>query len=553
MRGVLIGADLMYREDGKIVPIEINTNVGWDVSNRKETEQEALDPTDLIEYAKTQGVTDIYLEGKVLKLRQVWPKDAGIAVHALATEDLRTFEDKETDLVLRTSYDDEAYVDNFCRDKINFLNSIKDESFGAEYILKSEGELIGEITKLYDNGVYPNIIVKYRYPVYDRNVYPLCLNFKSLEDLRTWAENNLEEDHFMMPFYYNAEHGIYTEEEAGHEDHKRILFFRNWSAFIVNDEGRLDSVELGKYTKATGLIDESKLVWNEDGTAVDPGAIRYMLFQDKWANPVVLDTLLDEDDVVLMEDHTWKKAQDLQIGDRVQSLTIPVSGNVDIRSHTADYNVSLEEWEEYSQWDINEITFVSQVEAWLDKAFLTFTDGTDWNDTLQSSYPVLDPEDDSVRFVNLKDLKVGDRIILMPFEENILSSNPAFVVREVESIEVRRELQYGYAISLDGNHLFLSRTSEDTLAYIAIEHNVQAMVLYFYTNNDCSGNNPDAAGYVIVHSPTSLLDCLYYANNCTARSVAGTCRQTTYTDLPESCRALLPPTIKSWVSGYCNK
>ena len=162
MRGVLIGADLMYREDGKIVPIEINTNVGWDIVNRMETESEALDVADLIQYALDKGITDVYLEGQVNRLAKYWPEDCSVKVHSISKEDLETLEDGETDLVIRTSYSDEAYVDNFCRDKINFLNAIKSESFGAEWILKSEGKLLGSITKLYQNGVFPNIIVNDR-------------------------------------------------------------------------------------------------------------------------------------------------------------------------------------------------------------------------------------------------------------------------------------------------------------------------------------------------------------------------------------------------------
>ena len=274
----------------------------------------------------------------------------------------------------------------------------------------------------------------------------------------------------MMPFYYNSKKGIYVETEEGHEDHKRIQFFRNWSAFVVNEEGTLDSIQLGRYTKFTGVLDESKLKWNEDGTAVDPEALRAMLFQDQWLKVNLGDTLLDEDDVVLMEDQTWKKAQDLEVGDKVQAISIPVSGTVDIREHIEDYNVSYEEFAEESHWVVNEIQNVHKIEAWYDEVVFKFADGTDWYDTAQSSYPTLDPEDSSVKFVTLGNLKTGDKIILMPVDAESLE-NPTFVVKEVASVSVRRKLQRGYSISLDGNHLFLSKTSEDTLAYIAIEHN----------------------------------------------------------------------------------
>lgn len=469
MKAVLIGADLMYRQDGKIVPIEINTNVGWDEGNRKETLDSVFDLTDLINYATEHGITDVYLEGNVGKITQFWPAESSITCHTVSFNEMNGMEDSETSLLIRTSYNDEAYVDNFCRDKINFLNSIKDEEFGAEYLLKSEGNLYGEITTIYDNGVYPNFIVKYRYPHYDKDVYPQAVRFTSLEQLQSFAEEQLEDDYFIMPFYYNAEK-VYEEVEEGHETHRRLQFLRNWSAFVANAEGSLDSVQLGRYTKLSSIIDESKLEWNEDGTSANPEDIRKMLFPDKWTSSKLGDTLLDEDDVVLMEDNTWKKAQDLEVGDRVQAISIPISGNVDIRAHTGDYNIPYEELEENSSWVINEIQSVRKIECWYDEVAFTFTDGTDWYDTAMSSYPTLDPEDGSVRFTNLEDLKEGDKIILMPIDAESLE-NPTFTVKEVASVETNRKLQHGYSIGLLGNYLFLSRTSEDEEAYIAIEHN----------------------------------------------------------------------------------
>ena len=40
MKAVLVGTDLMYRKDGSLAPIEINTNVGWDEANRVEKEED---------------------------------------------------------------------------------------------------------------------------------------------------------------------------------------------------------------------------------------------------------------------------------------------------------------------------------------------------------------------------------------------------------------------------------------------------------------------------------------------------------------------------------
>ena len=501
MKGVLIGSDLMYRQDGSLVPIEINTNVGWDVMNRMEREEDMWDFSFLRSYIKEHSITDVYLEGQIQRMKNFWPEDMGAEVHVITKEEMdESTDESEYHLYVRSAYSDEAYVDSFCRDKVNFLNAIQNLSFGCEYLLKTSGGLVGDITKVEDNGKLPNFLVKYRYPNYNKSKYPLAIRFDNVEKLKSWAEANLEEDYFIMPFYYDVDN-LYKAEG---EENSRIKLIRNWSLYIANDEGSLDSVYVASYTKLSAEIDESKIEWNEDGTCKDEETLHRMISSALWALADNLDVLLEADDVVLMEDDTWKEASELKTGLKVKAVTIPTSGTVDIHKSVEDYNVSFEELTASSSYTINEIKVVHKVEGWVSETVLNFTDGTDWFDSDASSYPVLDPKDQTVMFKKVGTIEAGDKVILMEAGATELEK-PTFVIREVESTSKRRVLQKGYAISLDGNHLFLSKTSADAQAYISIEHNADkggiikgSACVQIFLGADCNPNDGYLGAFYLV-------------------------------------------------------
>ena len=467
MKAVLVGTDLMYRKDGSLAPIEINTNVGWDETNRVEPLDKIWDLTDLVSYINSHNIEDIvFLPGTAVKIRS---KLQELLPEKLIRFSLTEEEDLENKLIIRTQYSDEALVDSFCRDKIGFLESIKTTNSACEYLLKTKTGFEGEITSVetgYPAGV-PNFILKYRYPNYDKHVYPKLYRFNSIKELEAFANSEaMPEDFFLMPYYF-CENKLW--------ENRRIPLIREWSFFVANSEGSLDSVEIGRYTKLCGDFDLEKVGdWNGELDIT----YREMFLSTVWyQKPRPSEAaLLDEGDLVWMADGSWKEIKDLKVGDLVKSLEIPAKEGFDLKSHTGNYGISVEELENSTRYVENEVTAIGTSRRFDDIVSFTFTDGTDWNDTTYSSYPTVNDAGE-VEFKVLENITVGDKVILVSIDN---LESPEFVVKEVSKIATERKLlESGYTVELNGSHLFVSKRPEDLQAYAAIEHNAE------YYSQDC--------------------------------------------------------------------
>lgn len=462
MKGVVVGADLMYRKDGSLAPIEINTNIGWDNTNRAEEASKVFDVTDLVKFINDNNIKKVYLEGDIRYRIQELLKAAlgsSVKVNTIGAKELETLEDSDSILSIRTSYSDEALVDSFCRDKIAFLESLKGTDLACEYLLKTADGLEGNITSVeedYPAGV-PNFILKYRYPNYNKKEYPKLLRFENLNDLQDYAED-MPEDFFLMPYYF-CENELYSN---------RIKLIRNFSIYVANKEGGLESIEIGKYTKVCGKLDLDSTKYLKTGELSSKN--RSMFLTTDWfaTNMRNEAALLDKGDLVWMANGSWKPIEKVKVGDYVKSLEVPAKQGYNTSKHTGNYGVSVEQLEQETHYVENEVTAVENLHRFDTVVKFKFTDGSDWYDTEMSSYPTVNAEE-QVEFKTLDTLKVGDRVILISLEK---SESPKFLVKEIADIKKERKLlEEGYSLELKGSHLFISRTRGEEQAYASIEHN----------------------------------------------------------------------------------
>ena len=138
MKAVLVGTDLMYRKDGSLAPIEINTNVGWDEANRVEKEEDVWNLEDLVNFIISKAITEVdFLPGTATRIMSKLQELVGPDVQVKIVDDSQEIADSDTNLIIRTGYSDEALVDSFCRDKIDFLKSLQGTPLACEFLLKT--------------------------------------------------------------------------------------------------------------------------------------------------------------------------------------------------------------------------------------------------------------------------------------------------------------------------------------------------------------------------------------------------------------------------------
>ena len=468
MKTVLIGSDFMYDKDGNLKPIEINTAVGFSellVSSA----DDIFDTTHLMEFVTQNGFTKIDFIGNqafsnILNSMSI---DLGVQYEYHATQvnsiTVPFVEDNETTLIIRSSYDTTALVDDtYCRDKVNFMNLIKDSSFGAQFAYKDDnGDLVNHITTINDNGVHPNFILKARNPQYDRVVFPKLFRVSNQLELDIVLQN-VTDEYFVMQYYYNPLKNI----------NNKVTKIRSLNIFYPPT---LQSIPFGKYTDTTTQklsetpeYDETtfELVSHLRNSYITATGISF-------DRPKLLDT-----DLVQMVDGTFTTGLDLQVGDVVRTIDIPNATNVDSKEETVNYKIDLDTFISGSTYSSNTITKKERVDTTAFMVEILFTDNSTWEDT-DSSYYLVEREDE-VRFIPLKELISGDIVILI---DTTNTSSVGIVEKIVQSTTLITKEFGGWLITVERSHIFLTVTNSSTenISFAAIEHN---------TGESCSGKYP---------------------------------------------------------------
>jgi hypothetical protein len=466
MRTVLIGSDFMYDKDGNLKPIEINTALGWH-RNKIEDDSNSIDLTALNSFITEQGFTKVVYIGDISKLDSYFSSsfsntEIEYEIHPISSNSVTIpfVEDNETTLIIRSAYDTTALVDDtYCKDKVNFLNLIKDSSFGTQFAyLDESNQLISNISTINDNGEHPNFILKAVLPSYDKTIYPKLYKVSTQEELNTLISNVVTNDYFLMEFHFNPNELI--------ENHIKV--FRGLNLLFPPN---LESISLGGYTRMSDNSIQSNVSFDSITFELIGDRRSYISGDYRLKLPKLLAT-----DLVQMADDTYKIASELVVGDMIKTIDIPNPFDIDSNNETTNYKISLSELETGTTYSTNRITYIDNVNVLSNIVKLTFTDGSDWFDNQGSKY--LSIRNNEVRFLALLDGSIGGEVEIVIGDSVLLldTSNtevPTFVTKEIANIEQLQQFFGGYELSVENTRLFL--TKSDVYAdksYVSIEHNV---------------------------------------------------------------------------------
>lgn len=460
MRTVLIGSDFMYDKYGNLKPIEINTAVGWDGIEKLEEDVDCLDLTGLYEFVSNNNFQSIHYIGDIPYFHKtleshysgssVTYESYPVGRNAIT---IPLVEDNETKLIIRSAYDTTALVDDtYCRDKVEFMKLIQSQPFGSQFAYKDDNNtLVSNITTISNNGPHPNFILKSRLPGYDSEVFPKFFKVTTQVELDEVISQNVTSEYFLMENYVN--------EEKVWNGHLKVVRSLN-----LLYPPTLQSIQLGQYTKINHNLLQESVTYNLETYELDS------IFRESYLTnlttswiPKLLDT-----DTVEMADGTFKTALDLQVGDILKTINIPNSENVTSNGNN-EYTYSDLTYESLSTnttYSTNPVTFKRKVNRLAVIVKLTFTDGTDWEDTIGSSY--LADIDGIIQFKTIIRLKEGDVVLLL----NTDNEEVQFVRKTIVSVVESRAVFSGWLISVETAELFLTKTSTtNNESFVSIEHN----------------------------------------------------------------------------------
>jgi len=458
MRTVLIGSDFTYDKDGNLKPLEINTNVALDTNRIEWNVNDVFDLTELDQFIATNNFTEVYYIGSMLDLNKYFQNHwtgSTINYSYIETEDrsitIPNIEDTENRLIIRSAYDSTALVDDeYCANKINFLDLIKNETFGSEIAYKSESdEIINNITHINDNGIHPNFILKSSLPGYDKTIYPKLYKFDNLNDVTNFLQN-IPERYYLTHYYFNA--------SKTYENH--CVVYRSLNILYPPS---LQSIPIGGYRKITNVSLNENITYNETTKEL------FNEHNEKYITKIAgfLNPKLADGDMVQMADGSFKTVEQLQVGELIRTITIPNLNNEDIRNQQVNFRINMEEFLSGTTFSTNEVTSKKQINQIGNIVKLNFTDGTDWYDLEYSPYLI--SRDNEIRFITINNLQSGDIVILVSESEEQFTSTQKII----QSIEFERRIFNGWSISVANEYLFLTKTSEEgsNASFVAIEHN----------------------------------------------------------------------------------
>jgi len=467
MRTVLIGTDFVRDENNILRPLEINTNVGYDLV-KAEHDDDVFDLSGLHTFITTNGFTKITYIGSIdifaKKMRDFCLENSlewTPLITQTGTITIPYVEDAEDHLIIRSAYDTTALVDDtYCRDKVEFLKLIQNESYGSEFAYMDESSnLVNTITSITDNGNHPNFLLKPRYPNYNKSEYPKLYKITSQQELDNLL-STITSDTFVMPYYYNNNFnylGLTTVART-----LNILY-----------PPSLANITIAEYSKLASLTDDGNDVFDGETRELQHSDRRkYLSNSLDITEPHLLDT-----DLVELADGTFKSALDLQVGDILKTIELPKSTTDGI-----DYNyvTDIDVITTGITYTTNAVVNKERISKYTYITRLTFTDSTTWFDSYQSSYLI--KRDNITEFRVLEDneqsgVKIGDQVLLI---DTTNTDKPTLIFKEIASITTEREVFGGWTIQVENDHIFLTITDPSTpnLQFAAIEHNVGCNPLY---------------------------------------------------------------------------
>jgi len=483
MKALILGTDLLKDSNGTLKIIETNTNV--DVHNDIVPN---LDWSLFKQFLIDNSITTlhfIYTDGNLIKSQSKLNKFDNVTINISLKDKMNeimnelsgTFEfheipknsvtvpfieDADNVLIIRTSYDTTAMVDEeYAKDKINFHRLISNQPFATNIYYKSDTDTslnIDRLTSLYiTDGSTPNYIIKTKTPHTSYVEYPKAYKINSLEDLQI-LKDSISEMEFIEEFHFHNEN--FVNDKIGVIRSLDILY---------GDGSNLDCLHLGSYIMTSAVkYNQWETIYESNGRMSQQSR---PLWITKYSQLPKISYILDNDTPIIAADGSLKYPSELLLGDNLKSIGLEwvspedvVDENgiplfligVDSGSFTNDlntFNVSTSSIVDMQQANVE--TLMVQV---------TLENGVIYQD-LATSAMLIERYDTLVTtFEPTNKFRINDSIVFFDYINNTLTKSK---ITNLEIVFVTRNVYHLDVASID---VFLP-IADMTLGISFIQHN----------------------------------------------------------------------------------
>ena len=482
MKALIIGTDFLRDSEGNLKIIETNTNV--DVHNQITEELDWVTFKQFLIDNSINNLHFIFTEGNFIPNENIvnhknpeFPKtslkdkmseimeelNGTFQIHQLPIGSVTVplIEDNDNTLIIRTSYDATAIVDEeYTKDKVNFHRLISNESYSTNFYYSSsidtDTELnIDRLTDLHTTtGNTPNYIVKTRLPHNGYNVYPKFYKIESLEDLTT-LKNSVTDLEFIEEYHLNSEN--FVNEKIGVIRSLDILY-----------GGNLSCLHLGSYYMTAGVKNNQfETTYDENGLMNAAGRILWMT---KNPEGMLYDKsyILDDDTPLLYPDNMLKLPNEILAGDIIKTMNfewIPADeGTIDNPSYLPNVNSGSFDTDLTTfTTGSTEVVHISNSTRNTIMIRVTLENGIVYEDLPTSVMYIEEYDTLRTTFSDTNRFRINDSIVFYNSNNTLTKSK----IIDLEIVYINRKI---YDLNVEPSDVYLS-LADSTLGLFFVQHN----------------------------------------------------------------------------------
>jgi hypothetical protein len=438
--------------------------------------------------------------------------------HSLSVEAITIphIEDTDDVLILRMAYDTTALIDDtYCRDNFEFLKLMIDTDTSlvpkTYFVHETLGvDTIG--TTIPDNGIYPNFLIKERYPQTNYTFSPIVLKINNVEELES-LKVNLGENKLLQEYIINTDDLL----------NGKLKTYR--SVDLIYGEN------LDVYNLINPFIHTNHCIIDEVVDYDDNNNIQYWerpKFIQKHENRKRDKNLYTSDNTtkVWKSDGTLGSSNELVVGDTLKTVQLQ-----ELSTNQSSYALGF--WS--GSWD-STINSTSMVDTTISKIVsdekyiwikeLILEDDIILADIDFTSVLIKDIINDIeiVRFEFFDNIQIGYVLVLVDKETEEL------VTKTVIGVNYYFSKENIYSIDVEEIDVFLSMNEGSSPQYAMIQHNIPQCNYYycagyFYYYTSCGpdagyGNSGDG-----INESFCNTGAIVYCANGLQQAVGGNCEE----------------------------